>query len=109
MCVTLENFSLSKLYFIVLCAILPKAKKVKWRQKYNGSLKYIHTYINTVIPLVQENWLPSLGWEDPLEKEMVTHSSIPAWRIQWTEESGRLQPMGLQELDTTEQLTHTYL
>ena len=45
-----------------------------------------------------------LGWEDPLEEEMATHSSIPAWRIPWKEEPGRLQPMGLQESDTTERL-----
>ena len=47
-----------------------------------------------------------LGWEDPLEKEMATHSSILAWRIPWTEEPDRLQSMGLQESDTTEQLNH---
>ena len=43
----------------------------------------------------------SLGWEDPLEKGLTTHSNILAWRIPWTEEPGRLQPMGSQELDTT--------
>ena len=42
-----------------------------------------------------------LGWEDPLEKEMATHSNILAWRISWTEEPGRLQSTGSQELDTT--------
>ena len=41
------------------------------------------------------------GWEDLLEKEMATHSSILAWTIPWTEEPGGLQSMGLQELDTT--------
>ena len=40
----------------------------------------------------------TLGQEDPLEKEMVTHSSILAWRIPWTEEPGRLQSMGLQRV-----------
>ena len=40
----------------------------------------------------------SLGWEDPLEKEMATHSSILAWKIPWTEEPGRLQSMGLQRV-----------
>ena len=40
----------------------------------------------------------SLGWEDPLEKEMATHSSIPAWKILWTEEPGGLQPMGSQRV-----------
>ena len=43
----------------------------------------------------------SLGREDPLEKDMAAHSSILAWRIPWTEEPGRLQSMGLQELDRT--------
>ena len=46
-----------------------------------------------------------LDWEDPLEKEMATHSDILAWRIPWREEPGRLQSMWLQELDTTEQLS----
>ena len=44
----------------------------------------------------------SPGWEDPLEKEMATQSSIHAWRIPWTEEPGGLQSMGLQESDMTE-------
>ena len=51
----------------------------------------------------------SLGWEDSLEEEMATHSSIFAWRIPWTEEPGRLQSTGLQESDTTECAhTHTH-
>ena len=50
---------------------------------------------------MQETWVRSLGWEDLLEKEMATHSGVLAWRIPWTEELGRLQPMGSQELDTT--------
>ena len=41
----------------------------------------------------------SLGWEDPLEKEMATHFSIPAWEIPWTEEADGLQSMGSQEMD----------
>ena len=41
-------------------------------------------------PVMQETWVQSLGWEDPLEKEMATHSSILAWRIPWTEEPGGL-------------------
>ena len=45
-----------------------------------------------------------LGWEDPLEKEMATYSSIFAWEIPWTEEPGRLQSMGLQESDMIEKL-----
>ena len=45
------------------------------------------------LPEMQEIWVQSLGQEDPLEKGMATHSSILAWRIPWTEEPGRLQPM----------------
>ena len=50
------------------------------------------------LPAMQETQVRSLGWEDPLEKEMVTHSSILARRIPWTEEPGRLQSMGLQRV-----------
>ena len=51
---------------------------------------------------MQEVWVQSLGCKDPLEKKMATHSSILAWVIPWTEEPGRLQSMGSQELDTAE-------
>ena len=47
---------------------------------------------------MQETWVQSLGWEDPLGKEMATHSSILACRIPWTEEPGRLHSMGLQRI-----------
>ena len=50
------------------------------------------------LPAIQETWIQSLSQEDPLEKEMATHSSILAWRIPWTEEPGRLQSMGLQRV-----------
>ena len=55
------------------------------------------------LPAVQETWVLSLGWEDPLEKGMATHSSILAWRIPWTEEPGGLySPWGCKESDMTE-------
>ena len=47
---------------------------------------------------MRETWVQSLGWEDPLEKEMATHSSTLAWKIPWTEEPGRLQSMGSQRV-----------
>ena len=50
------------------------------------------------LPAVRETRVPSLGWEDTLEKEMATHSSILAWKIPWTEEPGRLQSMGSQRV-----------
>ena len=51
------------------------------------------------LPAMQETQVRYLGWEDPLEKEMATHSSILAWRIPWTEETGRLLSMGLQRVE----------
>ena len=57
------------------------------------------------LPAMRETWVRSLGWEDPLEKEMATHSSILAWRIPWMEEPGELDsPWGRKELDRTERL-----
>ena len=59
------------------------------------------------LPAVQKTQVRSLGQDDPLEKEMATHSSILAWRIPHTEEPGRLQFMGSKESDTTERLRHS--
>ena len=53
---------------------------------------------------MRETWVRLLGWEDPLEKEMATHSSILAWRIPWMEEPGRLQSMWSQRIGKTERL-----
>ena len=50
------------------------------------------------LPAVQETRARSLGWEDPLEKEMASHSSILAWKLSWTEESDGLQSMGSQRV-----------
>ena len=50
------------------------------------------------LPAMWDTQIQSLGQEDPLEKEMATHSSILAWKITWTEEPGRLQPMGSQRV-----------
>ena len=55
---------------------------------------------------MQQTQVRFLGQEDPLEKEMATHSSILVWKIPQAEEPGGLQSMGLQESDTTEQLNH---
>ena len=56
------------------------------------------------VPAMQETWVRSLSQEDPLEKELATHSSILAWRIPWTEGPGRLVT---NESDTAKQQTHT--
>ena len=50
------------------------------------------------LPAMWETWVQSLGWDDPLEKGMATHSSILAWRIPWTEKPGRLQSLGSQRV-----------
>ena len=54
-----------------------------------------------ILPAMQKIWVRSLGWEDPLEKEMATHSSTLAWKIPWMEEPGRLQSMGSQRVRAT--------
>ena len=61
------------------------------------------------LPAMQETWVRSLGREDPLEKEMTTHSSTLAWKIPWTEEPCRLQSMGSQRVrhDGVTSLTHS--
>ena len=56
------------------------------------------------LPIMKETWVQSLGWEDTLEQEMATHSSILAWRIPWTEEPAGYSPKGHKELATTKKL-----
>ena len=63
------------------------------------------------LPALWDTWVQSLGWEDPLEKEMAAHSSIVAWKIPWTDEPGELQSMGLQRVRhdwATNTYTHTH-
>ena len=55
----------------------------------------------------QEMWVPSLVWDNPLEKKMATHSSNLAWKIPWTEEPGRLQSMELQSQTQPSEHAHT--
>ena len=60
------------------------------------------------LPAMQETLVQSLGWKDPLEKEMAIHSRILAWRILWAEEPGGLQSIGHKESDMTEQPTLSF-
>ena len=60
------------------------------------------------MPSIQEIWVQSLGWEDPLEKEMATHTCILAWRAPWREEPGGLQSMGSQRV-RHDWVTNTYI
>ena len=59
---------------------------------------YLFIWLPQVLGSMQETWVRSLGWEDPLEKGMATLSVILAWRIPWTEEPGRIQSMVLQRV-----------
>ena len=79
----------------------------KSRQMVTAAMKLKDAYslgtslvVQTVkrLPAMQETWVQSLGWEDPLEKEMATHSSTLSWKILWMEEPGRLQSMGSQRV-----------
>ena len=75
-------------------------------------LGFINLVVQTTknLPAMQQTWVRSLGWEDPLEKGMVTPSSILAWTIPWTEEPGRLQFTGSQRVGhdrATNTHTHT--
>ena len=66
--------------------------------KYHHHTASLMAQIGKNPPAMQETWVQSLGWEDPLEKEMATHSRILAWRIPRTEEPGELQSVGSQRV-----------
>ena len=61
-------------------------------------IELLRSSVVNILPAKQEMWVPSLSWEDPLEKGMATHSSILAWEIPWAEKPGRLQFMGSQRV-----------
>ena len=69
-----------------------------WHLANSSVLQLALLVVQTVknLPAMQETRVQSLGWKDPLEKGMATHSSILAWKIPWAEELGRLRSMGLQ-------------
>ena len=69
---------------------------MKWQPAVGDSL--VAQLVKNMLA-VQETWVRSLGWEDPLEKQMATHSSILAWKISWTEKPGGLQSMGSQRVE----------
>ena len=69
---------------------------------FSGGARGKKKKIQLPVQETEETWVQSLGLEDPLEKEMATHSSILAWRITWTEEPGRLRSIESHRVDTTE-------
>ena len=79
----------------------PKERQCQRMYKYHKIALISHAVLPwwlRVLPAMPETWVQSLGWEDPLEKEMATQSSILAWRIPWTAEPGGLQSTGLQRI-----------
>ena len=68
----------------------------KISDKYDEDISLIAQLVKN-LPAMQETWVRFLGWEDPLEKEMASHSSILAWETPWTDEPGGLQSMGPQK------------
>ena len=83
-------FFFFKFYFIFKLILISISLEIRRASLVAQSVKNL--------PAVQETQVQSLGWEDPLEKEMATHSSILAWKILWTEEPGGLQFMGSQRV-----------
>ena len=69
-----------------------------WKFSYGIAIVSLMAQMVKNLPAMQETQIQALGQEDPLEKEMATHSRIPAWRIPWTEEPGGLQSMGSQRV-----------
>ena len=69
------------------------------RHRLHRKACYLHPFMVKHLFTMWETRVESLGWKDPLEKEMAIHSSIIAWKIPWTEEPGRLQSMGSQRVE----------
>ena len=81
--------------------IWPRSCKLRTNWRFDRTYdRWASLVAQTVknLPAVQETWVWSLGWEDPLEKEMATHCSIVVWEIPWTKEPGGLQTMGSQRI-----------
>ena len=99
-------YSVKSLFFIKFSSYFKRKLLYKWKIKFQIDfiLRLLLTKASLVaqrvkrLPAMWETRVSSLGWEDPLEKEMAPHFSTLAWEIPWTEEPGRLQSMGLQRV-----------
>ena len=84
----------------------PKSQEENVQRRKTTGLNSARNSVNTSLvaqtvkrlSIMRETWVRSLGWEDPLEKEMASHSRTIAWKMPWMEEPGRLQSMGLQRV-----------
>ena len=84
-----------KMEVLHLGGLISSLKDICFRRTWTLSASLVAQRLKH-LPAMQENWVRSLGWEDCLEKEMATHSSILDWRVPWMEEPGGLQSMGWQ-------------
>ena len=101
---------------ILLLSSFPRMCQARQRALYYSLSLFLSILLQVPMQERQEIWVWSLGWEDPLEEEMATQSSIIAWKTPWTEEPGRLQSMGSQRVRhdwghahmQTDRQTHTH-
>ena len=92
-CSCLENPRNGGAWWAAVCGVTQSQTRLKRLSSSSGSSIWASLVAQRVknLTAMQETWVRCLDWEDPLEKEMATHSSIPAWRTPWTEEPGGLQ------------------
>ena len=90
----------------MVVVIDPVFNKDNWRCSFRMEVLMVAQTLKN-LPAMRESWVQSLGWEDPLEKGMATHSSILAWRSPWTEDPGGLQSMGSQRVRHNSAGMHT--
>ena len=93
-----EGFLISPCYSLELCIQMDLSFLFSFAFPFSSIQFELVVQRLKHLPAIRETWVQSLGWEDPLEKEMATHSSILAWRISWMEELGGLQSTGSQRV-----------
>ena len=94
--ITVVSYAYLRLLIFLLTILIPAcaSSNLAFCMMYSEYRASLAAQLVKNLPALQETWVQSLGGEDPLEKEMGTHSSILAWKIPWMEEPGRLQSMG---------------
>ena len=112
-CSCLENPRDGGAWWATVYGVAQSQTRLKWLSSSIYNIIYLVAQVVKNLPAMQETQVWFLVWEDPVKKEMATHSSLLAWRIPWMEEPGRIQSTGSQESDTTERLTqhpiYTYI
>ena len=99
-----HNYRMSVYFYFLWISAMFYSFQSPWLSLFLNILSFLMAQTVKCLPTMRETQVWFLGREDPLEKEMATHSSTLAWKIPWMEEPGGLQSWGRKELDTTEQL-----